>query len=461
MVFNIKNCNDEKMLLAINYREKLILKDSAFNNGKCTFIFENSGAYDAGMYTLVSGRKNRILNFIIDHSRSFTFNMDTTGNVHDFTVVGSHENAEMLRFQRKTIDAQNDMTAWGTKRKEFEKNGMKDSADYYVEKMKSRYQEMEEFISELIDKNPTFLFSKLQKSYREIEIPEPPVYEDGSIDSTFQIAYYRTHYWDNFDLTDRRFLFLPSYEPKLHDYFKKILWHQEVDTINKYMDLMLKKTSPDSLMYRFLVEYLTSEFDQSNIIGHDAVLVHIAKNNQLAGKCTWIEEDFLKKIKMRVEDLEPVLIGTKSVELVLSDTSENKWFSSYSMPQKYRVLWFYDHSCQTCTKESKELKAVYDSLANIGQLNFDVFAVNRTDDFDRWKKYIRDNGFKWINVGGKQGNVDWMEVYRIKSTPQLFIINQDKMIILNKNIPKNMIPQFLMENERMEAEKARLKNKKR
>jgi thioredoxin-related protein len=437
-----------------------MLKDSAYNNGKCTFVFEGEGKYDPGMYSLVSSKKNLLLNFILDESQNFTYNISADGNLDNFSVVGSSENAEMLRFQRKTHEAQRLMMEWGAKRKEFEDKGNKDSADFYLEKMKNINKDMGQFIVELIDKNPTFLFSKLQKSYRDIEIPDPPVYPDGSIDSSFQMVYYRTHYWDNFDLTDHRFLFLPSYEPKLNDYFKKMLWHQEKDTIIKYMDLMLEKTASDSLMYRFLVEYLTGEVEQSNVIGHDAVLVHLAKNNQLAGKCPWLDEDFLKKIKMHIEDLEAVLIGTKSVEMVLPDTSETKWFSSYNMPHKYRVLWFYDHSCSTCTKESKELKAVCDSLANIGQLNFDVYAVNRTEDFDRWKKYIRDNGFTWINVGGKQGNVDWTEVYKVRSNPQFFIINQDKTIILNKSIPKDMIPQFLMEYEKVEAEKARIKNKK-
>ena len=461
IVFNIKNCDDNQMLLVINFRDKLMLKDSAYSNGKCSFIFEGEGRYDPGMYSLVSGKKNLLLNFIIDESQNFTYNLATDGNVNDFSVVGSPENAEMLRFQQKTTEAQKKMMEWGTKRKEFEDQNKTDSAEYYLEKMKNVHTEMEHFIADLIDENPTFLFSRLQKSYREIEIPDPPVYDDGSIDSSFQMVYYRTHYWDNFDLKDSRFLFLPSYEPKLNDYFKKILWHQEVDTINKYMDLMLNKTASDSLMYRFLVEYLTGEFDQSNVIGHDAVLVHLAKNNQLAGKCTWIDEDFLKKIKMRIEDLEPVLIGTKSVELILPDTSETKWFSSYNMPKKYRVLWFYDQACPTCTKESKALKAVCDSLEHLGQLNFDVYAVNRTDDFVRWKKYIQDNGFTWINVGGKQGNVDWTEVYKVKTNPQFFIINEEKKIILNKDIPKNMIPQFLIEYEKVEAERARLKNKKR
>jgi hypothetical protein len=198
------------------------------------------------------------------------------------------------------------------------------------------------------------------------------------------------------------------------------------------------------------------------MLGHDAVFVHLAKTNPLAGKCTWMDEDLIKKYQMRIEDLEPMLIGKKSVELILPDTSQtddfSKWYSSYKMPKKYRILWFYDHKCSHCQKDSKEIKAVYDSLTNIGELNFDVYAVNHTEDIEGWKKYIRDNGYTWINVGGTTGNIDWKKEYHILQNPQFYIINQEKVIILNKNISKDMIPQFLRDYERIE--KSRLKNKK-
>ena len=461
IVINIKNCEDNQMLLAIQFREKLILKDSAFNDGKGTFIFERPEKYDEGMYTLVSDKKMPVLNFIIDGSQNFTYNIDPKGNINDYSVVGSPENAEMLRFQQKNIYAQRKMSEWSKKRKEFEDNGMKDSMEFYMEKMINLNTEMEQFIPEFIEKNPTFLFSKLQKSYQEIKIPDPPVFEDGSIDSAFQIVYYRTHYWDNFDLADRRFLHLPSFEPKLNNYIKKVLWFQEADTLNKYIDLMLEKASHDSLMYRFLVEYLTKEFENVSVIGYDAVFVHFAKNNPIAGKCTWMDEDLVKKYKMKIEDMEPMLIGNKTIEMVLPDTSQRKYYSSYDMPKKYRILWFYDHTCPTCKKEAKEIKAVYDSLERIGQRNFDVYAVIHTEDFAGWKKYIIENEYTWINVGGNSGNVDWRKEFHITSNPQFYIINQKKEIILNRSIPKNMIPQFLKDYERIEAEKERLKNKKR
>jgi len=464
IVFNVKDNKDDKMFLVIHFRDKFMLKDSAFTKGNGVFVFEGENKLDEGMYSLVSGGKARLLDFMMDGSQKFTYNLDTTGNVNKYSVVGSPENAEMLLFQQTTVEAKKQMKEWGEKRKEFEEKEMQDSVDYYLKKMKDKDAEMERFITDLMNLNPTFLFSKLQKSFREVEIPEAPVLEDGTIDSSFRAIYFRTHYWDNFDMTDRRFLFMPSFDPKLNNYIKRILWYQPVDTINKYIDLMLDKTSPDSLMYRYTVEFVSREFETSKIIGHDAVFVHIAKNNQLAGKCTWLDEDIIKKYKMVIEDKEPLLIGKKTVEMILPDTSQTEifghWISSYKMPNKYRILWFYDQNCATCKKEALEMKAVYDSLENIGKRNFDVYAVNRTDDIEGWKKYIRTNGYTWINVGGAKGNVDWKEAFRITSNPQFYIINQEHIIILNKNIPKDMITTFLEDYERIESEKERLKNRK-
>ena len=464
IVFNVKDTKDDKMFLVLHFKDKFLLKDSAFNNGKGAFVFEGDNRLDEGMYSLVSGRKARLLDFMMDGSQKFTYSLDTAGTVNNYTIIGSPENAEMLRFQQKTIDAKKQMREWGEKRKELEEKEMQDSADYYLEKMRNIDAEMEQFITDLIDANPTFLFSKLQKSFREIEIPEPPILEDGTIDSSFRAIYYRTHYWDNFDLADRRFLFIPSFDPKLNNYIKKVLWFQPVDTINRYLDLMFDKAYPDSLMYRNLIEVTSREFETSKAIGHDAIFVHIAKNNHLAGKCTWLDEDIIKKYKMAIEDKDPLLIGKKTVEMVLPDTSQtdtfSQWISSYKMPKKYRILWFYDQNCGTCKKEALEMKAVYDSLENIGKRNFDVYAVNRTDDIEGWKKYIETNGYTWINVGGAKGNVDWKDAFRITSNPQFYIINQEHIIILNKNIPKDMIPVFLEDYERVEAEKERLIKRK-
>lgn len=463
LIFDINHCQDTVVYLAIHYREKLMLKDTAYNiNNQGIFIFEGVNKYDDGLYTLVSQAKKPYVNFIIDGEQNFQFNIDTIGDVRNFQVVNSPQNSEMLRFQRQSVKAQRQVNQYQERYKENQAINNQDSMDYYAQKLKEVNEEMQAFIKDLIEQNPNYLFSKMQKSYLQIELPDPPKNLDGTEDSTYLPYYYREHFWDNFDLTDRRFIFIPSFEPKLKEYFNQVLAYQETDTINKYVDKMLAQAYTDSLMYRFLIEWTSGHFETSKILGHDAVFVHIAKENQLKGKCKWIDEDLMGRYRNRVNGLEPLLIGKRATELIIPDTNlsdkAEHWHSLYRFSQKpYIVLWFYDPHCPTCKKESEKLRTVYDSLETIGKRNFDVYAVGSDSDIERWKKYVREKNYPWLNVGGNRANVDYLEAYNIYETgnPAMFIIdNRTKNIILNRRIEMSSIPNFLEQYEKIEKKKA-------
>lgn len=458
LIFNIKGAPDTLVYLVIHYNEKLILKDSVKPASKGKFVFKGADRYDDGMYSLVSMDKKLYLNFILDNNQHFEYFLDTTMNVDNASVKNSPENAEMLRFQKKTVQASKQATEWAKKRKEFDEAGNTDSAEVYKEKLNNINKEMTDFINDLIDRNPDFLFSKMQKSYQNIDVPEYKK-EDGTPDYQKQAAYYRLHYWDNFDLGDHRFIYIPSFEPKLKDYFLKMLYHQESDTINKYIDLFLAKTEKDTFMYHYCTDWLSYQFETSKVIGHDAVFYHIAKTNQLEGKCYWLDEDIIAKYQKRVKRLEPILIGKIAPELFIPDTTltddMTQWHSSYKIDKPYTILWFYDPDCPTCKKESKKLREVYDSLQAIGKRNFEVYAVGNDSDIDRWKKYVKENNYPWIQVGGNKGNLDYLEYFNIyeMGNPAMFILNDRHEIILNKRIDMSNIPQFLEEYEKMEEAK--------
>lgn len=461
LIFHIKDSPDKLLYLVIHYNDKLIIKDSLPPVSPGLFVFKGEKPYDDGMYSLVSEKKKLYLNFIIDNNQFFEYYLDTTGNVDNFYTKNSPENEEMLKFQRKTTQAQRLASDWGKKRKAFEESGLKDSADYYQQKLVSLNDEMMHFINdEIIAKHPNYLFSKMQKSYQAVDVPEFKT-ETGEIDRVAQNYYYKNHYWDNVDLADHRFIYIPSFEPKLKDYFLNFIYHTEADTLNKYIDLFLAKTEKDTLMYHYCVDWLSYNFETDKIIGHDAVFCHIAKTNQLAGKCYWLDEDILAKYQKRVNRLEPTLIGKIAPELIIPDTnmSDNPadWKSSYRSNKPYTVLWFYDPTCPTCKKESKNLRQVYDSLERIGRRNFDVYAIGDNADLNVWKKYVKENNYPWINVGGNKGNMDYLDYFGIYETgnPAMYVMdNKDHRIILNKRIDMFNLPQFFEEYEKIEQRKA-------
>lgn len=459
--FLVKDAKDTILYLAVHFRDKLVLKDSVAPISAGKYIFSSTTPYQEGLYMLVNQNKRPYYNFMIDRNQFFAITCDTTGDVSNVIIANSPENVEVLKFQQKSVQGQKRAMELRTKRQEAKENKDEALAKKYAEEIEELNIEMEQFIDDLINANPDFLFSKMQKAYKNIKVPEPPVKADGTIDSNFQMIYYRAHYWDNVDLGDGRLLYTPVLEPKVNDYFMKVIYYLDADTIKKHVDKVLAKTSQDSVSYRFFLEWISYKFESSKVIGHDAVFVHIAKNNQLKGKCTWMDEDLIRKYEKRVKNLEPILIGKKAVEMIIPDTTQSDdfryWYSSYQMLKPYVIIWFYDPDCPTCTKESMKLKTLYDSLEIAGTRNFDVYGVAAEKDIERWKKYLRDKGFPWLNVGGMKANVDYMTAYNIyeTGTPSMFIMeNKTKTIILNKRIDMDQIPEFLKQYERIQKIKS-------
>ena len=455
--FLVKEATDSIVYLAVHFRDKLILKDSVRPSGAGKYIFTSPTPYQDGLYMLVNQNKRPYLNFMIDRNQHFSITCDTSGDVRNVIIVNSPENVEVLKFQQKSVESQKRAIDLRKKRQEAKENKDEVLVKTIANEIDELNIEMEQFIDELINAHPDYLFSKMQKAYQTIKVPEPPLKADGKIDSSFQMIYYRTHYWDNVDLTDGRLLYTPVLEPKLNEYFLKIIYYLDADTINKYVDMVLSQAEMDSVSYRFFLEWVSYKFESSKVIGHDAVFVHIVKNNQMQGKCTWMDEDLIRKYEKRVKNIEPILIGKTAVEMIIPDTTQSEdfryWYSSHQMQKPYVIIWFYDPDCPTCTKESAKLKVLYDSLETAGTRNFDVYGVAAEKDIARWKKYLRDKKYPWLNVGGLKANVDYMSAYNIyeTGTPSMFIMdNRTKKIILNKRIDMEQIPEFLRQYERMQ-----------
>ena len=454
LIFNVKGAQDTVAYLVMHYQNKTYLKDSTTNIKNGRMVFEGEGTYDNGLYLLISQDKVPYLNFIIDNNYFFEYNLDTTGKHETFSVINSPENVELLKFQAQTASAQEEM-------KEFQEKLEKAKGTADTVKYQKRIEEINEgmltFIDELIAQNPNFLFSKMQKAMKSIVVPDAPLDENGEPDDAFRLTYYLTHYWDNVDLSDYRMLFIPVFDNMYAAYFDRGLFYHPVDTIIKYVDLFLEKTSVDSAMFRICLSKVSHTFEASSILGHDAVFVHIAKNYQLKNRAPWLDEDIIVKYQKRVNSLEPLLIGKKAVELVIADTTGKKFISSHTLPEKYVILWFFDPNCHTCKKESVKLKALYDSLTTAGTRNFEVYAIGSDADEARWIKYVRDSQYPWINVGGHVANVDFLRVYDVTSFPKMFILDEKRNILVNRTLEIFSIPGFLHEHEKIQELKKQKK----
>ena len=453
ITFNIKGAKDTIVYLTLNYDGKLMLRDSARPTSPGVYHFRSDKKTEMGFYTLVAQKRVQYASFVIDKIPfEMMMNMDTSSNPEFITVQKSPENEILIDFQKRTAKAQKEISEINKAKKFAENNGMTDSVEIYNKKMEAIDKEMKDYINQLIETHPDYLFVKMQKAFTQFDVPEFKD-ADGNMDNEARAAYYRTHYWDNFDLGDGRMVFMPVMQNKVKEYFERVLQYQEVDTINKYVDMVVEKCT-DTLTYQYMINYLSHHYESSKNLGHDGVFIHIAKNNQLKGKCFWMDEELIGKYRQRVERLEPLLIGQHGKELIIPDTNDN-WHSSHALPKDYVILWFFDPDCPECRKETKKLRKLYDSLQTAGTRNFDVFAIANDCTPERWKRYVKEEGHPWLVVGGNKGNIDYLDAYNTYETgnPSMFILNRKRDIICNKRIPIEMIPSFLEQYEKIEANK--------
>jgi peroxiredoxin len=173
--------------------------------------------------------------------------------------------------------------------------------------------------------------------------------------------------------------------------------------------------------------------------------VHVVEKYYTRPNVSWLDSTAFYKITTKARTMKPLLLGKKAPPLVLTDTIGN-YISLNNLKSKYTVLLFWDPDCGHCIKEVPKIAAAYDSIK---ALKGEVFAVMGTPEADKWKKFIRDNKLKWINVGDPYYHNNFREVYDLKSYPQLYILDENKEIIARK-LAAEQIVDFLQRYEELE-----------
>ena len=311
-------------------------------------------------------------------------------------------------------------------------------------------KEMEAFEKPFITANNKYRFFQLAAMFNGPEVP------DGVEDKAL---YYRTHYWDGVDFADHSLVYTPDLFNKMNYFFFNVLYYADYDTIARYADRLLDGLEKDTLMMRYVLDYIMPRYYRSTKkIGWDAVWCHLVRRYYLTGKCSWASASEVANKRQSVEFLEQSLIGAMGKELYMADTNQSpnpdEWISSHRFPQKYVILWFWDPDCHHCQEQTATLKALYDSLSATGNKPFEVYAVGYEADVTKWKKYVREHQLPFVNVGGPNVNIDYQVAYNVHGAPTMIILDQDRRIIMNKVLAtKEILPFLKRHEERLNARK--------
>jgi len=421
--FKLKGYKDSSAIIAHYYGDnQYIPKDTAKFDAKGNLQFSGKKDLPEGVYLLVLP-KNRYVEFLVgEQFQSLEF--DTSDAISTMKVKEGIENQIFYSYQ-KTMSLKS-KEAQPIKAK-MAKTKNADSTAELKKQLEAIDKEVKAFREKLFLDNPKSLAIKLFKAAQEPEVPEIPILANGRKDSTFQFRYYKSHFLDNIDLGDDRMVRTPIFHGKIEQYLTKMTI-QIPDSINKEADYVLKKAAKSKEVFKYLVWWITNNYEKSQIMGMDAVFVHMAKNYYLNGKAYWVDSAVVNKIRDRAKILEPILIGKKAPNMFLTDSS-GKLFTLDGFKAKSTILYFWDPNCGHCQKETPKLHEFWEKNKKRG---LDVYAVSIDRKPDDWKKFLREHKLNWTNVWDSYTATDFKNTYDIYSTPVIYLLDQNKKILAKR-----------------------------
>lgn len=435
-------------LLACYYGDKNYIKDSAKANAKGEVIFAAAEKYPQGIYLFVPPSK-KYFDFVMDAGQNFSLETDTVDYIKHMKVKGSDENKFFYDYQIFMMSKQKQIEPLREQYNLIKNN--KDSAKIVSDKISVIDKEVIDYKLSFIKNNPKTFVSQLFKAMEEPVIPEAPILANGKKDSTFAYRYYKTHFFDNIDFSDDRLLKTPIFQNKVKQYLDK-LTPQTPDSIAISTDILIEKGRPNEEVFKYLVNWITYNYESSKIMGMDAVFVHIVERYHAKQQTPWIDSTQLYKVVNRAYTLKPLLIGKKTPAITMLDTL-GKEVSLYDVKAKYTVLIFWDHGCGHCKKEMPKLVELHKKLKEKG---VQVYAVETEDNPKEWKKFIRENEMQFTNVyqPDQYKRAVTKKIYDIYSTPVIYLLDENK-IIKAKRIDAEQLSNLIdfTEKERLEKEK--------
>ncbi|GAA3947201.1 DUF5106 domain-containing protein [Chitinophaga oryziterrae] len=439
ITIQLKQYKGGQVYLAHHMGKNKYMSDSALLNEEGIAVIKGPQALPGGIYMILLPGKQRYFELLLDNKQQqFSIIADTSDLIKKTIFKNSPENDLFLGYN-KFLTNEISPISIQLQAKQATARTAADSAELRTLETSLR-KKLQDYRNDVVAKHPQSLLSSMFKALKEPEIPTNPNPED----STFAYRYYKAHYWDNVDLGDDRLVYTPILEDKLHKYFTQLV-PPHPDSVNIECDQLIAQTRKNKEVFKYVVWWLTYNYETSQYMGMDAVFVHLVEKYYVAGDAFWLNDEQLNKVISRAYSIAPNLIGQQAPPLEVKDSSL-KPVSLYTTKAKYTVLVFWDPTCGHCKIEVPRLDSAYKASWKSKGVAMIGFKTEGTKE--EWQNFIKQyklNG--WIHAWDPDAQSNFRRLYDVYSTPVVYLLDEKKKIVA-KRLGVEQLNEFI---DKMEA----------
>ena len=414
----IDGIQDTKCYLGYYYGNSESIIDSAGVGENNYFLFQGDKPLPKGIYFVYSPS---FFFEILVVDQTFSVETRSPNFVNTMKTHGSEENEVYNQLQRFTFQQQNLISSLTLSLAKV------DSGKTLVVELKKIEEAARIFRKNLAKEHAGTFVSKVVQAMVEPKIPD-------NLDTRSQYIYLKEHFFDNIDFSEPALLRTPIVVPKYQEYLEQLTF-QDPDSVIKSIDHLMHDLDEFPDFFRFTVTFLLEKYREAN----SRVFLHVAQNYVLNRDSSWMNEKQLKSVKEKVDYLTPKnRVGDLATDIPLVDPYFNK-INLYSIPAEYTIIYFYDPDCNHCKVQTPILFDTYLKFRNKG---IEVLAVCVTTDVQRWKEFIENDNWDWINGADPYFNSNFRSDYQVLTTPLLYVLDKNKEILAS-NLTVDDLEKFL------------------
>lgn len=447
--FTIKNVPDslrDTAYLANYYGNRQYYKDTAYFEGNTITL--KGDTMVGGIYSIIFGDRQTYFEFVVNEP-SIEMETDFKDLTPKMVVKKSEENKAFYEYLNEVNRIAKKAGPISEKLKSLEEGQDKLEKDLREELSKIE-KDVNAYKRSFIASHPDLFVTKVFTTTADPEVSDFEEIKDEDERKKKKYYAFKNAYLKDVDFTDDRLLRTPVLHNKMMHYMTK-LTAQVPDSIIAAADMIIERARPNKEVFKYAVHTITNKYEDSKVMGMDAVLVHMGETYYCSGDAYWMSKKKLDEFCKRIAKMKPILIGNQAPNLILLDTN-GQWQELYKIDAPYTVLYFWDSGCGHCKKVTPKLVDFYNEYKAKG---VQVYAVGTEFETKDWIKYIRKNDLPFINVSdtpdanenaqqlimeGKTTlkSLNFRDTYDIFSTPRLFLLDKDKKIIATKLSPEQL-----------------------
>ena len=402
------------------FDEKNFIPKDTFDLRKKSILYNNTKSIVGGIYFLYFPKSKQKLSFILEDNDTTSIEIDGPDYLNN-SKINKNKNQILFNYQRLETELAHFDSSYTVELKLGKKFTQLQKAAYFKIKTDSLVAFRTIALKSLKPKEALFIYFQALNAL-DASIPNK---RDFKARNTFL---------KQFNLNEPNLLFTPIMRQILVEYAS--YFPLVADSLTNSLDSVLSRIPCTNKAYPFIFDYFSKLFKSRDISQNTEGYAYLIQKYVKEGNCSFLDPKVKASYITELSQLQFQKISDTCVNIVLSDTSDNKQnLHLFAQQYNYTAVIFYDPNCDHCKVEVPRMDSIINILEQQLLVKIGKFAICNVPNSSKldWvgfvNKYHLSKNYAHVVL---EKDVNIRKAYDAFTNPLFYLIDKDGLLLAKK-----------------------------